>query len=41
MRFVYDTSLDRGHRVEDLLRKIERGEVVEDPEPGEGEEPKP
>lgn len=34
MRFVYDTSLDRGHRVEDLLRRIERGEVVEDDDEG-------
>lgn len=30
IRFVYDDSLDRGARVDDLLRKIERGEVVED-----------
>lgn len=30
IRFVYDDSLDRGARVDDLLRKIEKGEVVED-----------
>ena len=30
VRFEYDESLDRGQRVEDLLRKIERGEQVED-----------
>ena len=28
LRFEYDDSLDRGHRVEDLLRKIERGERI-------------
>lgn len=32
IRFVYDTSLDRGARVDELLRKIERGEVVDDGE---------
>ncbi len=30
IRFVYDDSLDRGARVDDLLRKIEKGEVVDD-----------
>lgn len=30
LRFEYDDSLDRGHRVEDLLRKLERGESVAD-----------
>lgn len=30
IRFVYDDSLDRGHRVEDLLRRIEKGEPVPD-----------
>lgn len=30
VRFQYDESLDRGQRVEDLLKKIERGEPVED-----------
>ncbi len=29
LRFEYDDSLDRGHRVEDLLRKLERGEQVD------------
>ncbi len=33
IRFVYDDSLDRGARVDDLLRKIEKGEVVDDEEP--------
>ena len=32
LRFEYDVSLDRGHRVEDLLRKIEKGEPVRDEE---------
>lgn len=32
LRFEYDVSLDRGHRVEDLLRKIEKGEAVRDEE---------
>ena len=32
LRFEYDVSLDRGHRVEDLLRKIEKGEAVQDEE---------
>jgi ribosome-binding factor A len=30
IRFVYDASLDRGARVDELLRKIERGEDVRD-----------
>lgn len=30
IRFVYDDSLDRGARVDDLLRKLEKGEVVDD-----------
>lgn len=30
IRFVYDDSLDRGARVDDLLRRIEKGEVVDD-----------
>jgi ribosome-binding factor A len=34
IRFLYDDSLNQGHRVEDLLRRIERGEPVEG---GEGE----
>lgn len=29
IRFLYDDSLDKGGRVEDLLRRIERGEPVE------------
>ncbi len=33
IRFVYDTSLDRGARVDDLLRRLERGEVPGDDEP--------
>ena len=34
LRFVHDASIERGARVEEILRKIERGEPVED----EGEE---
>lgn len=34
IRFVYDDSLDRGHRVEDLLRRIEKGEPVPDEDGG-------
>ncbi len=29
IRFLYDDSLDQGARVDELLRKIERGEPVE------------
>ena len=32
IRFEYDRSLDEGRRVEDLLRKIEKGEPVKDEE---------
>ena len=32
LRFQYDDSLDRGARVDDLLRRIERGETVDDEE---------
>jgi len=34
IRFVYDDSLDRGHRVEDLLRRIEKGEPAPDEDEG-------
>lgn len=30
IRFLYDDSLDRGHRVEDLLRRLEKGEKLPD-----------
>jgi ribosome-binding factor A len=30
IRFLLDTSIERGARVEELLRRIERGETVED-----------
>jgi len=30
LRFVLDTSIERGARVDDLLRRIERGESLED-----------
>ena len=30
IRFEYDSSLDRGARVDEILRRIERGEVPED-----------
>jgi ribosome-binding factor A len=32
LRFVLDTSIDRGARVDELLRRIERGETIEDEE---------
>ena len=35
LRFVLDTSIERGARVEEILRKIERGETVEE---ADGEE---
>jgi len=35
LRFVLDTSIERGARVEELLRRIERGETVEE---ADGEE---
>jgi ribosome-binding factor A len=34
LRFVLDTSIERGARVEDLLRRINRGEPIEDEESG-------
>jgi len=33
VRFVHDTSLDRGARVDELLRRLQAGEPVEDEEP--------
>jgi ribosome-binding factor A len=30
VRFVFDESLERGARVDEILRKIERGEPIED-----------
>jgi len=35
VRFLLDTSIERGARVEEILRKLERGETVEE-EGGEG-----
>ena len=35
LRFVHDDSIERGARVEEILRKLERGEPVEE---GDGEE---
>ena len=32
LKFLLDTSLERGARVEDLLKRIERGEKIEDGE---------
>ena len=32
LRFALDTSIERGARVEELLKKIERGEPVDDEE---------
>jgi ribosome-binding factor A len=34
IRFLYDDSLDKGHRVEDLLRRLERGEKLPDDDGG-------
>ena len=34
VRFVHDTSLDRGARVEELLKRIQEGKPVEDEELG-------
>ena len=34
IRFMHDSSLERGARVDELLRKIERGEPVEEDEEG-------
>jgi ribosome-binding factor A len=30
LRFVLDTSIERGMRVDEILRKLERGETIED-----------
>lgn len=32
LRFVLDTSIERGARVDELLRRIDRGEIIEDEE---------
>src|SRR5262245_4537467 len=32
LRFVYDESIERGARVEELLRRINEGETIEDEE---------
>ncbi len=32
LRFLHDASIERGARVDEILRKIERGEPVEDDE---------
>ena len=34
LRFKLDSSIERGARVEELLKKIERGEPIEDDEQG-------
>lgn len=36
IRFMFDDSLETGARVEELLRKIERGEAIPDDEEGTG-----
>ena len=33
LRFLLDTSIERGARVDELLKRIERGESVGDSEP--------
>ena len=35
LRFLLDDSLEKGARVDELLRRIERGEKIEDEEGGE------
>ena len=35
IRFVHDASIERGARVEEILRKLERGETIDDGEEGE------
>ena len=35
LRFVHDVSIERGARVEEILRRIERGEPAPDEEDGE------
>ena len=34
IRFVHDESIERGARVEELLKKLARGEPIPDEEPG-------
>ena len=42
IRFEFDDSLERGARVEELLRKVREGEPIEDAEDDlEGEEREP
>jgi ribosome-binding factor A len=36
VRFKFDESLERGQRVDELLRKIETGEAIEDDEEDDG-----
>lgn len=38
IRFEFDDSLERGARVEELLRKVREGEPIEDAEDDESEE---
>ena len=33
LRFMLDSSIERGARVDELLRKIEQGEAIDDEEP--------
>jgi ribosome-binding factor A len=33
LRFMLDSSIERGARVEELLKKIEQGEAIDDEEP--------
>lgn len=35
LRFVHDASIERGARVEEILKRIERGETAPDEEDGE------
>jgi len=37
LRFVHDPSIERGARIEEILKKLDRGEAVGDEDVGEGE----
>jgi len=34
LRFIYDESIERGARIEDLLRQIKEGKPIDDDEEG-------
>jgi ribosome-binding factor A len=37
LRFIYDESIERGARIEDLLRKIKDGTTTDDDDDGDGD----